>query len=110
MTREVLHRSNFALFGPSDMVRPVRETFVSRKPALYYRLTVVGVLAAALALSACGRKGALDAPPGGLADAPGGSLNSETDEGGEVLRKGSARGLPIIKGPNKRIPLDALLD
>ena len=79
-------------------------------PALSYRLTVVALLAAALGLSACGRKGALDAPPGGLASNPTGSLDEETEEGGEVVKRGSARGLPIIKGPNRRIPLDVLLD
>ena len=79
-------------------------------PALSYRLAVVALLAAALGLSACGRKGALDAPPGGLASNPTGSLDEETEEGGEVVKRGSARGLPIIKGPNRRIPLDVLLD
>ena len=69
-----------------------------------------GVLAAALGVSACGRKGALDAPPGGLAANPTGSLDEETDEGGEVVRRGTARGLPIIRGPDRRIPLDVLLD
>ena len=78
--------------------------------ALFYRLAVVALLAAALGLSACGRKGALDAPPGGLASNPTGSLDEETEEGGEVIKRGSARGLPIIRGPDRRIPLDILLD
>ena len=79
-------------------------------PALSYRLAVVVLLTTALGLSACGRKGALDAPPGGLASNPTGSLDEETTEGGEVIKRGSARGLPIIQGPNRRIPLDILLD
>jgi predicted small lipoprotein YifL len=83
---------------------------IRRLPALSYRLAGVAVLAAALGLSACGRKGALDAPPGGLASNPTGSLEEETSEGGEVIRRGSARGLPIIRGPDRRIPLDVLLD
>lgn len=83
---------------------------IRRLPALSYRLALAAVLAAALGLSACGRKGPLDAPPGGLAANPTGSLDEETAEGGEVIRRGSARGLPIIKGPNRRIPLDVLLD
>lgn len=78
--------------------------------ALSYRLAVVALLAAALGLSACGRKGALDAPPGGLAANPSGSLDEESAEGGEVIKRGSARGLPIIRGPDRRIPLDILLD
>lgn len=83
---------------------------IRRLPALSYRLALAAVLAAALGLSGCGRKGPLDAPPGGLAANPTGSLDEETAEGGEVIRRGSARGLPIIKGPNRRIPLDVLLD
>lgn len=83
---------------------------IRRLPALSYRLAAVAVLAAALGLSACGRKGPLDAPPGGLAANPAGSLDEETDEGGEVVRRGSARGLPIIRGPDRSIPLDALLN
>ena len=78
--------------------------------AVSYRLASVIILAAALGLSACGRKGALDAPPGGLAANPTGSLDEETDEGGEVVRRGSARGLPIIRGPDRPIPLDVLLN
>jgi predicted small lipoprotein YifL len=83
---------------------------IRRLPVLSSRLAVVAVLAAALGVSACGRRGALDAPPGGLAANPAGSLDEETDEGGEVVRRGSARGLPIIRGPDRRIPLDVLLD
>ena len=79
-------------------------------PRLFYRLAAVGLIAAGLALSGCGRKGPLDAPPGGLAATDNGSLQEETAAGGEVVRKGGARGLPIIKGPNKPIPLDALLN
>ncbi len=77
---------------------------------LFYRLAVVALLVAALGLSACGRKGPLDAPPGGLAANPTGSLDEETEEGGEVVKRGSARGLPIIRGPDRSIPLDVLLN
>jgi len=100
------------MFGGSDMVRAVRGSpFVIRRlSTLSYHFAAVVVLAAALGLSACGRKGALDAPPGGLAATPGGSLDEETSEGGEVVRKGSATGLPIIRGPDRKIPLDVLLN
>jgi predicted small lipoprotein YifL len=77
---------------------------------LFYRVAVVALLVAALGLSACGRKGPLDAPPGGLAANPTGSLDEETEEGGEVIKRGSARGLPIIRGPDRSIPLDVLLN
>jgi predicted small lipoprotein YifL len=100
------------MFGGSDMVRAVRGSpFVIRRlTTLSYHFAAVVVLASALGLSACGRKGALDAPPGGLAATPGGSLDEETSEGGEVVRKGSATGLPIIRGPDRKIPLDVLLN
>jgi predicted small lipoprotein YifL len=76
-----------------------------------YRSALTCVLVAALGLSACGRKGPLDAPPGGLASDPQGSLNAETETGaGEVVRRGTTRGLPVIRGPERRIPLDILLD
>jgi predicted small lipoprotein YifL len=71
---------------------------------------LIAVLAATIGLSACGRKGPLDAPPGGLAANPEGTLDEESSQGGEVVRRGGSRGLPIIKGPDRRIPLDVLLD
>jgi predicted small lipoprotein YifL len=100
------------MFGGSDMVRAVRGSplVICRLPALSYRLAAVAVLTAALGLTACGRKGALDAPPGGLAASPTGSLDEETSTGGEVVRRGSATGLPIIRGPDRPIPLDVLLN
>jgi predicted small lipoprotein YifL len=80
-------------------------------PVLFYRLAAVGLLVAGLALSGCGRKGPLDAPPGGLAAAPAdGSQQQETATSGEVIRSGGPRGLPIIRGQDKSIPLDALLN
>lgn len=81
--------------------------------AILYRLTAVGLLALALGLSACGRKGPLDAPPNGLAANPAGSLDDETDEGGEEIktrRRGGRNSLPIIRGPDRPIPLDVLID
>ena len=71
------------------------------------RIAIVAALFAALGLSACGRKGALDAPPAAL-NAAGEEVQPE--DAGTVLRPGTDKRLPIIRGPNKRIPLDALLD
>jgi predicted small lipoprotein YifL len=73
------------------------------------RIAIVATLFAALALSACGRKGALDAPPAALNAADAGT-EVPASEQTSVLRQGSDKQLPIIRGPNKRIPLDALLD
>jgi predicted small lipoprotein YifL len=86
------------------------ESLVIAAPASFYRLAAVGLIVAGLALSGCGRKGPLDAPPGGLAANPDGALETESSTGGEVVRRGSARQLPIIKGPDRSIPLDILLN
>jgi predicted small lipoprotein YifL len=67
-------------------------------------LPVCAALAAALVVSGCGRKGGLDAPPSASV------AGQAIDEPGIASRDGGAGGLPMIKGPNKRIPLDALLD
>jgi len=101
---------DFATLAGLLWSRPLWENFVIVAPALFYRLAAVALIVAGLGLSGCGRKGPLDAPPGGLAANPDGSLETETATGGEVIRRGSTRGLPIIKGPNKTIPLDALLN
>ena len=87
--------------------------FVTRiSSALLYRFAAVGLLILALGLSACGRKGPLDAPPGGLAADADGSLDNETDQGGDEIkyRRSKSKSLPIIRGPNKPIPLDVLID
>jgi predicted small lipoprotein YifL len=75
------------------------------------RVAIVAALFAALGLSACGRKGALDAPPAALNNASAGTeVAPAAEESGTLLRPGSDKTLPVIRGPNKRIPLDVLLD
>lgn len=66
------------------------------------KIGVIAVLVAALGLAACGRKGALDAPASAQA--------AGEEDKTSVEHKGTAAGLPTIKGAKKRIPLDALLD
>jgi predicted small lipoprotein YifL len=83
---------------------------VSIRPASkVQQIAIVAALFAALALSACGRKGPLDAPPSALNNVDAGT-EVPASEQTSVLRQGSDKQLPIIRGPNKRIPLDALLD
>ena len=70
------------------------------------RLTVVAVLAAAFALSACGRKGPLDPPPAasvaGEKAAPAADNNSPpVGPNGDLLPP---------RGEKKRLPLDVLLN
>lgn len=107
-----LKRENFRLFCPIWYGRVAfMELFVPFCPdRMFLCLATFGALAAALALSGCGRKGALDAPPSALAQDHNSVVSEPAEQQGFVERKGGARGLPIIRGPNKRIPLDALLD
>ena len=89
--------------------------------SIFGRLALIGVLAAALGLAACGRKGPLDPPPGasleGVAQPVAPNLMSNTgrksigtkddpDNPG-VDENGQAR---APKGPVKRIPLDNILN
>ena len=47
------------------MVREISEPALSRPDRSLFPFAVIGALALALPLSACGRKGPLDPPPGG---------------------------------------------
>jgi predicted small lipoprotein YifL len=75
--------------------------FVSRidRPVLRVAATVALMLALAAGLSACGRKGPLDPPPGASANSPAQDL--EYDSQGRPLAP---------KGEKKRLPIDWLLD
>jgi predicted small lipoprotein YifL len=82
-----------------------------RSTSIIGRLAIASALAATLALAACGRKGPLDAPPGALDPA----LNAAPTENpepstllGNMTQSSSKPVAP--KGPDKRIPLDVLLD
>ena len=87
----------------------------------FARLALIGLLAAALA--ACGRKGPLDPPPGasleGVAqpNAPGLITNTPPQQRSSIgTSTGSYSGVgpdgqvQAPRGPNKRIPLDNLLN
>jgi predicted small lipoprotein YifL len=65
-------------------------------------MALIAVLAAAFALSACGRKGPLDPPPSASL------AGQEPASTGLVM---DSEGRPIAPaGPKKRIPLDVLLN
>jgi predicted small lipoprotein YifL len=78
-----------------------------------FRLALIVALAATLGLTACGRKGPLDPPPAATA-APAGAASgtagtaSDSDAGASsaVGEDPAARS----QAPNKRIPLDVLLN
>jgi predicted small lipoprotein YifL len=77
------------------------------------RLATIGALALSLALGACGRKGALDPPPGAWVSPPGTTPIAQPAQGerpGSLGAQGSD-GKPIAPaGPNRRLPGDWLLD
>ena len=98
----------------SVMVREISEPAVSRPNRSSIFLAVIGALALALPLSACGRKGPLDPPPGG-SRLDGGAIRTP------VTRKGvdvpvdkpeyDENGRPIAPtGPRKKLPADWLID
>jgi len=73
------------------------------------RLGLVAALAASLGLTACGRKGPLDPPPAAtLAGEQPVTTGSEPTNSRPIL---GPDGKPIAPGaPNRRIPLDVLLN
>lgn len=89
-----------------------------------FRFALIGVLAAVLGLAGCGRKGPLDPPPGasldGVAQANMPDLMSPTGRPAPASIGGTekdgytgvgADGQPLAPaGPQKRIPLDVLLN
>jgi predicted small lipoprotein YifL len=87
----------------------------------FLRLALMGALAASLGLAACGRKGPLDMPPGASAtgepqaSAPASITNPMLSPiGGQAKNNDPGVGPDgkpqAPKGPNKRIPLDVLLN
>jgi predicted small lipoprotein YifL len=83
------------------------------------RLAVLGALAAALAVTGCGRKGPLDAPPSAALDAPvapapgvfapaGAAAKIPSDKQARVTPEGQALAPPGQKKPIP--PLDWLID
>ena len=72
------------------------------------RLALIGVLAASLGLTACGRKGPLDPPPGASLAGDQAAPAGDATYGAPVI---GPDGKPLAPaGPNKRIPLDVLLN
>jgi predicted small lipoprotein YifL len=93
------------------MKTPNLERSVTRMPTVH--LAVFGALAAALLLSGCGRKGALDPPPGGYALPV--DRNSTTPTTNRGISPGQpnydAAGKPLApQGPKRALPGDWLID
>lgn len=77
-------------------------------------LVAIGIVALALPLSACGRKGSLDPPPGGYRLEPGVTRIPTSRRGAtrpqETSQDYDEQGRPIApEGPNRSFPLDPLI-
>ena len=95
------------------MVRPILEPALPRPQRTLKILATFAGLALALALGACGRKGALDPPPGGYV------IEQQIGKTA-VTRRGEARpkdepeydedGRPVApSGPKRSLPADVLI-
>lgn len=72
----------------------------------YFHLALIAALVVTLGLAACGRKGPLDPPP---ATSLAGDQGAAKSSGGPPVI--DREGRPTApSGPNKRIPLDVLLN
>ncbi|HET9716099.1 MAG TPA: lipoprotein [Pseudolabrys sp.] len=83
---------------------------MSRNVSPFLRLALVAAMATSFALVGCGRKGPLDPPPAaslaGEQVAP-----ADAKENTYAGRPTGPDGKPLLPaGPNKRIPLDVLLN
>ncbi len=73
-----------------------------------FRLALIGALAAALGLAACGRKGPLDPPPGAsLVGEPQANMPDLMSSKGQTPPAANSN---AAQAPKKHIPLDVLLN
>jgi predicted small lipoprotein YifL len=99
----------------SVMVREISEPQLSRPNRLPFSFAVIGALALALSLAACGRKGALDPPPGGYQLDPSVTRTPVTRRGESAPKEKpqdfDEDGRPIAPdGPKKKLPIDWLIN
>jgi predicted small lipoprotein YifL len=78
-------------------------------------LALIALLAGALALAGCGRKGGLDMPPGVSAAPAEGAAAAAEDESSISSAiignsKGNRRELPPPPSPKRSLPIDVLLN
>lgn len=83
-----------------------------RLMSIAVRCALGAVLALALGLAGCGRKGALDPPPGGLAEPTviGAQPAPAPGPDGQVAAAGGAPAAPAPQPAKKTTPLDWLLN
>ena len=91
------------------MVSPIQVGFLVMRwsDRILPRVAVIGVLAAALGLAGCGRKGGLDAPPGSA------NIAQEPPVGAALEPGAAPDGRPVNVPPQatrRRTPIDWLID
>jgi predicted small lipoprotein YifL len=99
----------------SVMVREISESALSWPNHSPSFVAVIGLMALALPLAACGRKGPLDPPPGGYVLEQGPGRTPTSRSGAEPLSdkqpEYDADGRPIApQGLKKKLPGDWLID
>ena len=110
------NRPSLANDTQSVMLREISEPAVSRPNRPSFPLVLIGVLALAVPLSGCGRKGGLDPPPGGSQLEPGAVRTPVTRRGAVTMTPEKSPeydedGRPIAPtGPRKKLPADWLID
>ena len=75
---------------------------------ILHRLAVIGVLVAAVGISACGRKGTLDLPPAAAIETEPAQAAVVTMP--DLISPARTSQPPPPRGPDKRLPIDFLLD
>jgi Prokaryotic lipoprotein-attachment site len=108
-------RSSLANDTQSGMLREISEPALSRPNRSSFLPVVIGALALALPLSACGRRGGLDPPPGGSRLEAGAVRTPVTRRGVEAPVEKPPEydedGRPITPaGSRKKLPADWLID
>jgi hypothetical protein len=98
----------------SAMLREISEPALSRSRLPSF-VAVIGLVALALPLAACGRKGALDPPPGGYQLEQGPGKTPTTNRGASPSAEKQADydedGRPIApQGLKRKLPADWLID
>lgn len=78
---------------------------------LVARMAAIGVLALALGLAACGRKGGLELPPSAAIDQPPTAQSGAAPDQAPGQSGFSTDGRPMAQpGAKKRLPMDPLVD
>ena len=96
------------------MLREISEPALSRSRLPSF-VAVIGLIALALPLAACGRKGSLDPPPGGYELEPGTTKTPTTSRSAapspDKQSEYDDEGRPIApQGRRKKLPADWLID